>query len=80
MQAKEQCQRAHFWVLVAPERHVLYRYSARHDSKAVDHLLAGYKGYLVADAQETLKQDETQQRLAANVFRRIALGEHPVEL
>ena len=30
--------------------------------------------------QETLKQDETQQRLAANVFRRIALGEHPVEL
>ena len=50
VQAKEQCQRSHFWVLVAPERHVLYRYSARHDSKAVDHLLAGYKGYLVADA------------------------------
>jgi len=30
--------------------------------------------------EETLKQDETQQRLAANVFRQIALGEHPAEM
>jgi transposase len=37
-------------VLVAPERHVLYRFSHKHDSDAVDRLLAGYKGYLVADA------------------------------
>jgi transposase len=50
VQAKEQCRRAHFWVLIAPERHVLYRYSHAHDSDAVDVLLAGYKGYLVADA------------------------------
>ena len=50
VRAKEQCRRAHFWVLVAPGRHVLYRYSHKHDSEAVDHLLAGYKGYLVADA------------------------------
>lgn len=50
VQAAEQCRRAQFWVLVAPERHVLYRYSHRHDSDAVDRLLAGYKGYLVADA------------------------------
>ena len=50
VQAEEQCRRAHFWVLVAPERHVLYRYSHRHDSEAVDRLLAGYKGHLVADA------------------------------
>lgn len=50
VQAAEQCQRAHFWVLVAPERHVLYRFSHKHDSDAVDRLLAGYKGYLVADA------------------------------
>jgi len=48
--AKEQCRKAHFWVLVAPERHVLYRYSHKHDSEAVDRLLTGYKGYLVADA------------------------------
>jgi transposase len=48
--AKEQCRHAHFWVLVAPERHVLYRYSHTHDNDAVDRLLGGYKGYLVADA------------------------------
>ncbi len=35
VQAEEQCRKAHFWVLVAPERHVL---------------LTGYKGHLVADA------------------------------
>ena len=50
VQAKEQCRRAHFWVLVAPGRHVLYRYSHKHDGEAVDRLLAGYKGHLVADA------------------------------
>ena len=48
--AKEQCRHGHFWVLVAPEKHVLYGYSKRHDSAAVDDLLRGYKGYLVADA------------------------------
>jgi len=50
VQAPEQCQRAHFWVLVAPGRHVLYRFSPKHDMQAVDRLLAGYKGYLVSDA------------------------------
>jgi hypothetical protein len=50
VQAKDECRRGHYWVLVAPERHVLFRYSARHDSAAVDDLLAGYAGYLVADA------------------------------
>jgi transposase len=48
--AKEQCRNGHFWVLVSPEKHVLYGYSKRHDSAAVDELLRGYKGYLVADA------------------------------
>ncbi|HUR85154.1 MAG TPA: IS66 family transposase, partial [Solirubrobacteraceae bacterium] len=50
VQAKEQCQKANFWVVVAPERHVLYGFSHKHDSEAVDRLLKGYKGYLVADA------------------------------
>ncbi|HYP88167.1 MAG TPA: transposase, partial [Polyangiaceae bacterium] len=48
--AKEKCRNGHFWVLVAPEKHVLYGYSRRHDGLAVDNLLSGYKGYLVADA------------------------------
>ena len=50
VQAKHKCRRAHFWVLVAPGTHVIYGYSKKHDSAAVDKLLAGYKGYLVADA------------------------------
>lgn len=50
VQAKDACRVGHYWVLVAPERHVLFRYSARHDGKAVDALLPGYAGYLVADA------------------------------
>jgi transposase len=48
--AKEKCRNGHFWVLVAPEKHVLYGYSRTHDSLAVDKLLKGYTGYLVADA------------------------------
>ena len=50
VQAKEQCQKAHFWVLVAPEKHVLYKVTSRHDNAAVDSVLKGYTGYLVADA------------------------------
>ena len=50
VQAPERCRTGHFWVLVAPERHVLFRYSRRHDGAAVDALLPGYAGYLVADA------------------------------
>lgn len=50
VQARQRCRRGHFWVVVAPERHVLYRFSPKHDSEAVDALLSGYEGYLVADA------------------------------
>ncbi len=37
-------------MVIAPERHVLFRYTAKHDGAAVDGLLDGYEGYLVADA------------------------------
>jgi transposase len=50
VQAKQRCRRGHFFVVVAPERHVLFRYAPTHDAKAVDRMLAGYQGYLVADA------------------------------
>jgi len=50
VQAREKCRRGHFWVVIAPERHVLFGYTAKHDSAAVDGLLEGYEGYLVADA------------------------------
>jgi len=50
VQAPEKCRHGHFWVVIAPERHVLFGYTPKHDSAAVDELLAGYQGYLVADA------------------------------
>jgi hypothetical protein len=50
VQAKERCKTGHFWVVIAPERHVLYAYSVKHEGAAVDRILGGYRGYLVADA------------------------------
>src|SRR5688572_9670845 len=50
VQALEKCRLAHFFVVVAPEKHALFGYSPKHDGAAVDRLLAGYKGHLVADA------------------------------
>jgi len=50
VQAPEKCSRGHFWVLVAPGRHVIFAFSRSHDSAAVDELLGGYEGLLVADA------------------------------
>ena len=50
VQNKERCRTGHFWVIVAPGRHVLFEYTRDHTSSAVDDVLAGYHGYLVADA------------------------------
>ncbi len=50
VQAPEKCSRGHFWVLVVPGRHVLFAFSQKHDGKAVDALLEGYAGHVVADA------------------------------
>jgi transposase len=50
VQALDKCRHAHFFVVAAPDKHVLFGYSPRHDANAVDRLLDGYTGYLVADA------------------------------
>ena len=50
VQAAEKCRHGHFFVVAAPELHVLFGYSPTHNGAAVDELLKGYKGYLVADA------------------------------
>ncbi len=50
VQAPEKCSRGHFWVIVAPRRHVIFAFSHSHDAAAVDKLLQGYDGYIVADA------------------------------
>ena len=50
VQARDKCKSCHFWVTIAPELHVLFEFSARHNGDAVDSLVKGYRGYLVADA------------------------------
>jgi hypothetical protein len=50
VQAREKCKHCHFWVTIAPELHVLFEFSVRHNGDAVDSLVKGYRGYLVADA------------------------------
>jgi len=50
VQQKERCRTGHFWVMVAPGRHVIFEFTRDHSSDAVDDVLAGYHGYLVADA------------------------------
>jgi len=47
---KEKCRRGHFFVVVAPERHVLFAYTPEHTQKAVSQFLDGYRGFLVLDA------------------------------
>lgn len=47
---RECCRNGHFWVLVAPPDHVLFMFSEKHDAEAVDRLLSGYRGIIVADA------------------------------
>jgi transposase len=46
----KRCKRGHFWVLVAPGKHALFRFSMSHDAAAVDRLVGDYKGHLVVDA------------------------------
>jgi hypothetical protein len=50
VQALEKCRTGHFFVVVAPERHVLFGYSKKHDSAAVKALIGDYRGTVVADA------------------------------
>ena len=47
---QKKCRRGHFWVVIAPERHVLFRYTPKHNGATVGSMLKGYKGVLVADA------------------------------
>jgi len=48
--AAEQCRRGHFWVVVSENGHVLFRYTKKHDGSVPLELLAGFRGYMIADA------------------------------
>lgn len=50
VQANERCKNGHFWVLVAEQDHVIFRYSKRHSSDEPKKFLAGYRGIVLADA------------------------------
>jgi len=50
VQAKEECKRAHFYVVVVPKEHVLYRFTKTNDGPTVATLLEGFKGFIHADA------------------------------
>ena len=63
VQAKHKCRRGHFWVMVAPGRHVLFEYTRKHDNNAVDSVLAGYEGYLVLDAATVYDHIFADQRV-----------------
>ena len=48
--AAEQCRRGHFWVVVAERDHVLFRYTQKHNGSVPADMLAGFTGYVIADA------------------------------
>jgi transposase len=48
--AAEQCRRGHFWVVIAQRDHVLFRYTKKHDGSVPAQMLAGFAGYVIADA------------------------------
>jgi transposase len=50
VQAPEQCRRGHFWVLIAPGSHVLFRFTPRHTRDGPKAFFRDYRGYVVADA------------------------------
>ena len=50
VQAKDECKRAHFYVVVVPKEHVLFRFTRTNDGPTVASLLADFKGFIHADA------------------------------
>jgi hypothetical protein len=50
MQSTRRCRTAYFFTLIAPEKHMLFSFSTKHNNAAIDELLADFRGYLVADA------------------------------
>jgi transposase len=50
VQAKDECKRAHFYVVVVPKEHVLFRFTRKNDGPTVAALLEGFSGYIHADA------------------------------
>ena len=50
VQHPEKCKNGFFFVVAAPEKHVLFRFALKHNNATIDALLGKYLGVLVADA------------------------------
>lgn len=50
VQQKEKCRRGFFWVMVAAQDHVFFRYTPKQNGDVPKRLLKDYKGYVQADA------------------------------
>jgi hypothetical protein len=50
VQANEKCKRGHFWVFVADQDHVFYRYSAKQSREEPKTFFRGFRGTVIADA------------------------------
>lgn len=59
--AKGACKRAHFYVVVVPREHVLFRFTRKNDGQTVAALLSDFKGYLHADAATVYHELYRQQ-------------------
>lgn len=50
VQAKDKCRQGYIWIVIAPGRHILFRYSAKHNRNTISAMLGDFRGLLVADA------------------------------
>jgi transposase len=71
--ASEQCRRGHFWVVIAERDHVLFRYTKKHDGAVPANMLAGFSGYMIADASsvyhELYRNEPASSRQGAGPMR-----------
>ena len=52
IQQKDRCRRGHFYVVVVPQEHVLFRFTTKNDGESVAAVLQGFSGYIHADASQ----------------------------
>jgi transposase len=67
VRAPGKCDKWHMFVFIADRSHVLFRYTEEHSSAAVSNMLAGFKGYVLADASkifDTLYRDHEMTEVA----------------
>jgi transposase len=50
VQANKKCKKGHFWVYVADRDHVIFRYSAQHNSEQPKAYFKGFRGTVLSDA------------------------------